>query len=278
MFGDIVKVTPSSKVVGDLALYMVANNLTAKDIFEKGETVSFPQSVIGFFKGDLGQPHNGFPQELQKIILKDVKPYTDLPNAHLEPVDFDKEFEQFKRKFDKNQTFLDFLSYKFYPKVFEEFYQHKQNYGNVSVIPSPQFFYGMQNNEEAMFEMDNGKSIIVKLMYSTEPDENGIRTVYFKLNGQTRGIEVKDLSVTNVKASKVKATDANHVGSPLQGMLSKIFVREGDLVKKNTPLFTIEAMKMESTVSAIGDGKVKKIVLNEGTLIEPEDLIIELEK
>lgn len=277
MFGDIVKVTPSSKVVGDLAMFMVTNNLTSEDIFSRGETLSFPQSVIGFFKGELGQPYGGFPERLQKLILKDVQPYTDQPNAHLEPVDFDTEFEAFKQKFDKNQTLLDFLSYKFYPKVFEEFYQHQQEYGNVSVVPSPQFFFGMEHNEETLIEVDKGKNIIVRYMYSTEPDENGMRTVYFKLNGQTRGIEVKDNSVKNVKESHVKASEAHHVGAPLQGLLSKIFVKEGDVVKKNTPLFTIEAMKMESTVSAFREGTIKRIVLKEGTMIEPEDLVIEYE-
>ncbi len=161
--------------------------------------------------------------------------------------------------------------------MFEEFYQHQQEYGNVSVVPSPQFFFGMEHNEETLIEVDKGKNIIVRYMYSTEPDENGMRTVYFKLNGQTRGIEVKDNSVKNVKESHVKASEAHHVGAPLQGLLSKIFVKEGDVVKKNTPLFTIEAMKMESTVSAFREGTIKRIVLKEGTMIEPEDLVIEYE-
>lgn len=276
LFGDIVKVTPSSKVVGDMALFMVTNNLSTKDIFEKGENISFPESVKSMMRGDLGQPPGGWPKELQKIVLKNEKPYTDLPNAHLHPVDFDKEFEAFIAQFDSSLTFLDFLSYKFYPKVFEEYYKHNQQYGDVSSLPTPAFFYGMKNNEELLIEIGKGKTLIVRLLYVSDCDENGMRSVYFRLNGQTRALEVHDKHANITKVSHAKAKGEHHIGAPLQGMLSKLFVNEGDAVKKNMPLFTIEAMKMETTITASRDMKIDKIILKEKTLVEADDLVIEI--
>ncbi|MEO8146496.1 MAG: pyruvate carboxylase [Bacteroidia bacterium] len=277
LFGDIVKVTPSSKVVGDMALYMVTNNLTTKDIFERGDSLSFPESVKSMFKGDLGQPHGGWPAALQKIILKDEKAYTDLPNAHLAPINLDKEFEEFRNQFDASLTFLDFLSYKFYPKVFEEYYKHLKQYGDVSMVPTPAFFYGMKNNEEILIEIGKGKTLIVRLLYVGDADESGMRTVYFRLNGQTRAIEVKDIKTNITKHSNIKITDSTkQVGAPMQGMLSKIFVKEGATIKKNEPLFTIEAMKMETTITAPRDFTVTKIVLKEKTLVEQDDLVMEV--
>jgi pyruvate carboxylase len=275
LFGDIVKVTPSSKVVGDMALYMVSNGYSKEDILTKGENISFPDSVKNFFKGDLGQPPGGFPEELQKLILKDAIPYTNRPNAHLEPIDFDKEIKIFNEKFERNNGELDFLSYKFYPKVYEEFYKHQREYGNVSIIPTPIFFYGMQADEEFIIELNHGKAIIVSLMYISAADENGVRLVYFKLNGQTRNIEVKDLNIKVDTVAHQKISSENHIGAPLQGMLSQVFVKEGDTVAKNAPLFTIEAMKMENTITATKAFTIKKVVLNAGTMVHSEDLIIE---
>lgn len=277
LFGDIVKVTPSSKVVGDLAQYMVSNGYTKEDILEKGDSISFPQSVKSFFKGDLGQPYGGFPEKLQKLILKNEKPYTELPNAHLEPIDFGNELSAFYKKFDSSLTFLDFLSYKFYPKVFEEYYTHHNTYGNVSFIPSLEFFYGMKNGQEVMIEIVYGKNILVKLEYISEPDENGFRSVFFKLNGQARAIEIKDKNVHIIKQSNRKVSGQNEIGAPLQGMISKVFVKPGDSVKKNAPLFTIEAMKMETTIVANNNVKIKGIQLAEGKMVDADDMVIEIE-
>jgi pyruvate carboxylase len=276
LFGDIVKVTPSSKVVGDLAQYMVSNGYTKEDILEKGESISFPQSVKSFFKGDLGQPHGGFPEKLQKLILKDEKPYKELPNAHLQPIDFGTELSEFYKKFDSSLTFLDFLSYKFYPKVFEEYYTHYQTYGNVSFVPSLEFFYGMKNGQEIMIEIIYGKNILAKLEYISEADENGIRTAFFKLNGQGRAIEIKDKNVNITKQANRKASGQHEIGAPLQGMISKIFVKPGDSVKKNAPLFTIEAMKMETTIVANNDYLIKGIQLAEGRMVDADDMVIEV--
>ena len=277
LFGDIVKVTPSSKVVGDMAMFMVNNKLTKEDIFTK-ENLAFPESVKSMMRGDLGQPFGGWPTELQKIILKDEKPYTDLPNAHLAPIDFEKEFELFQNKFDNYQSFFDFLSWKFYPKVFEEYYNFTKQFGDISAIPTPAFFYGMKSNEEILVNIGQGKTLIIRLLYISEnADESGNKTVFFRLNGQTRSIEVKDNKAKVEKQSNSKAKSDSQIGSPLQGRLTKIFVKEGDIVKKNAPLFTIEAMKMETTITANNDLKIKKIHLPEMTMVENEDLIIERE-
>ena len=276
MFGDIIKVTPSSKVVGDMALFMTSNNYSREDIFEKGDSISFPDSVIALFRGDLGQTTGGFPIELQKLILKNEKPYTNRPNEHLQPIDFDDEYKLFENKFGKEYTFLDFLSYKFYPKVFEEYAAHREQFGDVFYLPTTTFFYGLDASEETLIEISPGKSILVRMMYVTDADEHGIRSVFFKLNGQTRAIEVKDKNFKVTKESNKKVSNENEIGAPLQGMLSKVLVKQGDTVEKNTPLFSIEAMKMESTVLAPKAGIVNKIILSAGSLVEQDDVVVEL--
>ncbi len=283
LFGDIIKVTPSSKVVGDMAQFMVSNNLTVKDIQEKGESISFPQSVLSFFKGDLGQPVGGFNQELQKTILKGHKPYSERPNAHLAPIDFEHEFAMFRNQFSagmgRELKITDFLSYKLYPKVFSDAYQKHLKYGNLMNVPTKNFFYGMDIGEEIMVELDRGKSILVSLMLKGEPDENGNVSIIFKVNGQSRSVLIRDTSITVVKQEKIKAdnNDPKHIGSPLQGLLSAVLVEKGQSVKKNQPLFIIEAMKMETTVTATEEGKVFKIQLEGGTLVNSEDLVLVME-
>ncbi|MBL4655161.1 MAG: pyruvate carboxylase, partial [Bacteroidia bacterium] len=276
LFGDVIKVTPSSKVVGDLALYMTSNNLTAEDILERGEQVSFPESVKSYFKGDLGQPYKGFPKKLQAIVLKGEKPFKNRPNAHLQPIDFDIEFEEFKKKFDKHRSFLDFLSYKLYPKVFEDYYNFQTEFGDVMPVPSPPFFFGMKHNEELLIEIASGKNLLIQLVNAGDTDENGMRIVYFKLNGQTRGIEIRDRSFKVEKEVHRKVEAENEIGAPLQGRISKILVKTGSNIKKNGPLFIIEAMKMESTITSPEKGKVKRVHLKEGAMVEQDDLIIEL--
>lgn len=282
LFGHLVKVTPSSKVVGDMAQYLISNNLSIEDVMEKGDTLSFPASVISFFRGELGQPYGGFPEKLQKIILKDIEPFQDRPNAHLEPIDITNEFEAFKKEFSglhKDMTINDFLSYKLYPKVFTDYYDLRKVYGNVMKVPTKNFFYGMKIGEEILIELDRGKTLLLEYRSKGTPDDDGRVTVYFKVNGQGRNIKIKDESVTVDKVVHQKADSDNvhHIGSPLQGSLSKILVSEGDTVHKNQPLFVVEAMKMETTITSIKDAKIKKVVLKENTLIDSEDLILVLE-
>ncbi len=277
LFGNIIKVTPSSKVVGDMAMYLTANDFTAADVIEKSDTMAFPESVINFFKGDLGQPYKGFPKEVQGLILKNIKPYTNRPNAHLEPVDFEKELPKFQKKFPLKSEKKDFISFQLYPKVFKDFYDHFELYEDVSNIPTKAFFYGLESGDEVLIEFEPGKVIIVELIYITKANNLGFRTVFFKLNGQTRAVEIKDKTVKVTKKLHLKAVEDNQIGAPLQGKLVGLKVKKGDQVKLEQPLFVLEAMKMESSVLSPLEGKVKRVHLSEGTMVEQNDMVIELE-
>ena len=278
MFGDIVKVTPSSKVVGDMAQFMVANNLSREDVMRKGHSISFPESVQQLFIGEIGQPANGFPEELQKIILKDKVPFNDRPNKHLPPVDFEAELAEFKEKFGANLTILDFLSYKFYPKVYEEGLKFWKEYGDVSIVPTPIFLYGIKLNEDITIEIAKGKTLLIRLLSIGPVDAKGHRTVFFKLNGQTRNVDVVDkaMNIKTVENRKVNKDDEKSIGAPLQGMLSKLLVEKDAKVKQNQPLFVIEAMKMESIITAPFDATVSHIELSAGTLVNTNDLVLNL--
>lgn len=279
MFGDIVKVTPSSKVVGDMAQFMVANDLTPEDVMTNGENISFPESVQQFFLGEIGQPEGGFPKELQRIILKDKQPMTTRAGKHIPPIDFDKELQEFQQQFGEDLGLTDFLSYKLYPKVFEEGLKFWREYGDVSVVPTPLFLYGMKQGEDTTIEIARGKTLLIRLLSIGPVDEHGKRTVFFKLNGQTRNVEVTDRSVKVEHRENKKADKANalHIAAPLQGMLSKLLVKKDETVKKNQPLFVIEAMKMETVITAPFEGKVKHIELAPGMLVNTNDLVMELD-
>jgi pyruvate carboxylase len=279
LFGDVVKVTPSSKVVGDMALFMVTNELTKEEVIERGDTISFPESVISFFKGDIGQPVGGFDTQLQKIILKDVKPFQDRPNEHLKPINFGEEMKTFNEKFGNGYTFNDLLSYLLYPKVFEEYHEVRKEYGDVWLIPTPYFFYGLKDDEEAIVEIDKGKSVLVRLLTCSEPDKEGKRKVFMRLNGQTRIIEVQDkqVKVTLQENEKADKTNKKHISASLQGKLSQILLKEGEEVKLNQPLFVVEAMKMETTITATAKGKINRLVLEPGKMVKADDLVLVLE-
>lgn len=277
LFGDIVKVTPSSKVVGDLAMFMTANGLTKEDILQRGKSLDFPDSVKALLRGDLGQIDGGFPAGLQKIVLKDEQPYTDRPNAHLQPVDFEQEMQEFYNKFGADLGMNDFLSYKLYPKVYTDFHAHFDTYGEVRNLPTRAFFYGLDYNEEILVTIGQGKTVIIKYLNQTEPDEQGMRMVFFELNGQMRSVPVRDRKLKVATVTHRKSAAPNEIGTPLQGNLSRILVKAGDDIAENAPLFIIEAMKMESTVTAPQAGKVRKIHLKERTLVEQGDLVVELE-
>ena len=276
LFGDVVKVTPSSKVVGDMALFMTSNNLTPEDIFAKGDSLSFPDSVKQLFRGDLGQPYGGFPKELQKIILKDELSYTDKPNKHLGATDFERELSAFRTKYDEQLTMEDFLSSKMYPKVFDEFYNFQKYFGDVSYLPTPAFYYPMKANEEILITIEPGKSLLVRFMYMSEANEDGIRDVFFKINGQTRSVQVRDRTIKVTKVEHYKAKTEKEIGAPLQGKLVKVMVKEGEKVSKNQPLFVIEAMKMESTITAPASGNISRVYLQEGIMVEQDDCVVSL--
>jgi pyruvate carboxylase len=211
------------------------------------------------------------------MVLKEEKPYTERPNAHLEPIDFDEEMESFKREFDSEKTILDLISYKLYPKVYRDYHEHFEMYGEVRRLPTPAFFFGLEPNEEIIVSLSKGKNVLVKYLNKTMPDEQGMCLVFFELNGQTRSVQVLDRSLQVERMVNRKATSENEVGAPLQGSISKILVEEGEQVEAGAPLFIIEAMKMESTITAPMAGRVHKVYLTPKTMVTQDDLVVELE-
>lgn len=280
MFGDIVKVTPSSKVVGDMALFMVQNDLTEEDVLKKGMTIDFPDSVVEFFAGYLGQPAGGFPKELQKVILKGKEPITVRPGELLEPVDFEEIEKILNKKLDRPATRYDVLAYALYPKVFLEYAEAVEKYGDLSVLDTPTFFYGMRLGEEIEVEIETGKTLIVKLVAIGPPQADGTRVVYFELNGQPREVIIKDLNIKSAVAEKIKADpdNENHIGATMPGTVIKILVEKGEKVERGDHLLITEAMKMETTVQAPFTGTVKDIYVSSGDSIQTGDLLIELER
>ncbi|MGE6631257.1 pyruvate carboxylase [Bacillus sp. NPDC077027] len=278
MFGDIVKVTPSSKVVGDMALYMVQNDLTEEDVYEKGVTLDFPDSVVELFKGYLGQPHGGFPEKLQKLILKGEEPLTVRPGEKLESVNFDEIKQQFKESHELNLSEKDAIAYALYPKVFSEFVQTAENYGDISVLDTPTFFYGMQLGEEIEVEIEHGKTLIVKLVSVGEPNPDATRVLYFELNGQPREVVIKDESIKSSVQEKTKAdrSNANHIAASMPGTVIKLLVEKGQKVSQGEHLMINEAMKMETTVQAPFTAVVEEIYVNNGESIQTGDLLIVL--
>ncbi|GEN55268.1 pyruvate carboxylase [Halobacillus faecis] len=279
MFGDIVKVTPSSKIVGDMALYMVQNELNEDDIYEKGDSLDFPDSVVEFFQGYLGQPYGGFPAELQRIILKGREPITVRPGELLEPVDFNNLKETLFHSLDRQVTSFDMISYALYPKVFMDHHKFREQYGDMSVLDTPTFFYGMRLGEEIEVEIEQGKTLIVKLVSVGEPQIDGTRTVYFELNGQPREVVVKDENVKAAVQQRPKADKANskHIGATMPGTVIKVLSNKGEEVKKGDHLMITEAMKMETTVQAPFDGVIKDIYVENNEAIHVGDLLIEFE-
>ncbi|MGM7720230.1 pyruvate carboxylase [Metabacillus sp. Hm71] len=280
LFGDIVKVTPSSKVVGDMALFMVQNNLTEDDIFEKGESIDFPDSVIELFEGYLGQPHGGFPKELQRIILKGRQPLTERPGERLEPVNFQAMKEELFHSLGRPVTSFEAIANALYPKVFSEYIKTFEAYGDISVLDTPTFLYGMRLGEEIEVEIEQGKTLIVKLVSIGEPQADGTRIIYFELNGQPREVVIKDESIKSTVVSKVKAEVGNEeqIGATMPGTVIKVLVEKGEKVNKGDHLIITEAMKMETTVQAPFAGTVNAIHVSNGEGIQTGDLLIEIIK
>lgn len=274
LFGGLVKVTPSSKVVGDMAMFMTSNDLNAEEVLRRGAKLDFPDSVKNLMRGDLGQIEGGFNPEIQKLVLKDEKPFTDRPNAHLDPIDWEAAAVEYHDKFGEDPDDKALLAYLLYPKVYADFHASDQEFGQVSNLPTQAFFYGLKPNEEVLVRLSKGKTITIKYLNKTEADAQGNRLVFFSLNGQTRSVTVHDRTLNKEIKRNQKAVAPGEVGSPLMGNLSKILVRVGDQVKSGDPLFVIEAMKMESTITSPVDGEVQAISLKEKTLVETDDLVV----
>ncbi len=281
MFGDIVKVTPSSKVVGDLALFMVTNNLTAMDILTPGKKLNFPKSVVEMMQGWLGQPEGGWPKVLQKIILDSAneKPLKGRPGAKMPKVDFAEVKKTLQSKIKREPSDLDVQSYLMYPQVFLDYEKFTAQYGNVSPIPTPAFFYGLQTGEEIAVEIEEGKTLIIRYLTAGEPREDGTRTVFFELNGQPREVNVPDrsLEATLHKAPKADKDDPDHVAAPMPGKVSNVAVSKGQAVKEGERLLSIEAMKMETAVYSPRAAKVKDVLVKIGSAVSAADLLVVLE-
>ncbi|MCB1800190.1 MAG: pyruvate carboxylase [Gammaproteobacteria bacterium] len=277
LFGDIVKVTPSSKVVGDMAIFLVTRGIKAQDVLNLAPgSVPFPESVIDMLAGGLGQPKDGWPKELQKIVLGERKPIDDRPGLHAEPVDFEVLKSTLAEKLGRDLSDEELLSHLMYPQVFADYEKIRQQYGDLSVLPTPAFFYGLRCEEEIAVEIEPGKTLFIKLLHVGEADKHGVRAVIFELNGDARHIQIQDrnMVVDVVKRPKADPDDPRQVGAPIPGKVSEIAVGVGHKVAKGDPLFTLEAMKMYTTVNAPMAGIVKSIEIEAGTTVDAKDLLL----
>lgn len=281
LLGNIVKVTPTSKAVGDLAIFMFKNGLTKENILTAGAGLSYPDSVVSYFQGMMGQPYGGFPKELQKIVLKDIKPLTDRPGKSLPPVDFESIKKHLVEKYnygDKSEEVMNqkAISYALYPKVYEDYCEHFQMYNDVTRLESHVYFYGLRKGEETYLNIGEGKQLLIKYLEEGEPDENGVRTLTFQVNGMLRTVKIQDKNLEIKADRKLKAdkTNPQHLGSSIPGTVGKVLVKEGDAVTENMPLLTVEAMKMETTVVSKITGTVDKIYVQQGDTVSQDDLLM----
>ncbi|WP_123055060.1 pyruvate carboxylase [Clostridium sp. JN-1] len=282
MVGDIVKVTPSSKMVGDLAIFMVKNDLTPENIYEKAKSMPFPDSVVTFFKGMMGQPMGGFPEKLQKLVLKDEKPITCRPGELLPSEDFGKIKEHLDEKFKMNASDNDVVSYALYPDVFEGYLKYVNEYGDLSHMGSDVFFHGLKEGETCEIEIAEGKTLIVQLLEIGKLDAQGYKTLVFEVNGNRREIKIKDkISSSKIEISEenVEFADPNNedeIGASIPGNVLKVLVHEGDKVEKGQSLVIIEAMKMETNVTSAKTGTVEKVFIKEGNQVKTGELLVKL--
>jgi pyruvate carboxylase len=280
LFGDIVKVTPTSKVVGDMALFMVANNLTADDVLHGTRELAFPESVVEFFEGRLGTPPGGFPEALQQRVLRGRKPIVGRPGASLPPADFKATRAALEKQVGRSISDRELLSYLLYPRVFPELAAHQARYSDTSVLPTTVFFYGMEPGEEASMDIERGKTLILKFLTVGDPHGDGTRTVFFELNGQPREVLVLDRSLAGQVAARPKAEAGNplQVGAPMPGLVVRVLVVAGDDVTPGQKLFTLEAMKMETTLYAERAGRIAQVAVQAGTQVEAGELLLRYEK
>jgi pyruvate carboxylase len=279
LFGDLIKVTPSSKVVGDMAMFLVKNGIEPEDLFgEKGRDLAFPESVVGLARGMLGQLHGGFPEALRKVILKDQEPITCRPGELLEPADLDQERQKAAQRIGGYVDDESLVSWLLYPNVFPELVRHRDEYSDTSMVPTPVFLYGLEPGQETSIEIEPGKTLIVRLVTVGKLEKDGTRDLFFELNGEARTITVRDQAAAQAGAVRVKADrgNASHVGAPMPGKVVKVNVKPGDEVKAGAVLVVTEAMKMETNVKAKADCRIAEVRFKEGDKVEKEDLLVVL--
>ncbi len=276
MFGDLIKVTPSSKMVGDLAIKMVTSGLTRAQIEDPAVDVAFPESVVQFMHGDIGQPYGGFPQALQRKVLKGRVPLTSRPGDALPPLNLTVERSVAQKLAGRDVTDAELASYLMYPKVFVEYAKDRMRFGNVSALPTGAFFYGMQVGDEITVDLERGKSLIIRFIAASEVAEDGLRTVFFELNGQPRSVRVPDRShvATRSPTRKADIADAKQIGAPMPGHVITVNAVEGQKVARGETLLTIEAMKMETAVRADQDSIVSSVLVIPGQQVDAKDLLM----
>jgi len=278
LFGDIVKVTPSSKVVGDLALFMVANDLSPEDVANPEKEISFPDSVISMMRGELGYPADGFPPALQARILKGQAPIVGRVGAHLPPVDLEAQRAQAEKATAHRVSDTDLASYLMYPKVFVDYAEHRRKYGDVSVLPTAVFFNGLDEKDEIAVDIDQGKTLVIRMTGRADLADEGETKLFFELNGQPRPMRIARAGQEGARKSHPKAEEGNtaHVPAPMPGAVATVAVKAGQKVSKGNPLVSIEAMKMETAILAERDATVARVLVQPGDRVEAKDLLVEL--
>jgi pyruvate carboxylase len=278
MFGDIVKVTPTSKVVGDLALLMVTSGISREQVLDPHTDVAFPESVVQLFRGELGQPYGGFPPDLQRKVLKGAEPLTERPGATLPAVDLAAARARMQQSLPRPVTEEDLASYLMYPKVWLEYAQERGLYGDPGILPTAVFFYGMEPGQEISVDLERGKTLIVRYVATSEPHEDGTRTVFFELNGQPRPVRVPDQSLVAKRPPprKVEPGNPRHVGAPMPGVVATVKAVVGTRVARGDLLLALEAMKMETAVRAESDGEVAEVLARPGQAVDAKDLLVVL--
>ncbi|MFY8199423.1 MAG: biotin/lipoyl-containing protein, partial [Pirellula staleyi] len=278
LLGDIVKVTPTSKAVGDLALFMVANDLSATDVVRGTREIAYPGSVLDLVGGMMGQPPGGFPEQAKRSILKNNPEVLERPGESLAPVDFEEISSRLKTKMGREMTMREVVTSALYPKVFDEYLTHVRTYGDVSLLPTSVFFFGPAIGEEFYVDIEPGKRLIIKFLAVGEARPNGTRTVFFELNGQPREVEVVDRSIESKATRRLKAdaADPTHVAAGMPGMVIGVAVVQGAKVAKGQKLLALEAMKMETVINAERDGEITQLLVQSGSQVETGDLLFVL--
>jgi pyruvate carboxylase len=278
LFGDIVKVTPTSKVVGDMTLLMITSGLRREQVLDPDTNVAFPQSVVQLFRGELGQPLGGFPAQLQRKILKGQPPLGQRAGALLPPADLTAERARIQEKLPRPVTDDDLASYLMYPRVWSDYARDRLQYGDVGTLPTPVFFYGMEPGQEMSVDIERGKTLIVRHLATSEAHQDGTRTVFFELNGQPRSVRVQDRSQVAKRPPQRKIEPGNpkHVGAPMPGTIATVTATPGRKVARGDVLMMLEAMKMETAVRAEADGEVAEVLARPGQQVDAKDLLLVL--
>jgi pyruvate carboxylase len=266
------------KVSGDMAIFLVSHGMTVHEFEQLGadHTFTLPNSVVDMFMGSLGEPAGGWPAKIRKVILKGAKPQKGRPGARMKPADLEAAAAAVEKQIGHKPPHTDVLSYLMYPSVFLKFAKARQSYGDLEVLPTPQFFYGMQSGEEIALDLEAGKTLFVKYLTVSEPHPDATRTMFFELNGQPREVTVRDKTLKETVAAKPKADPlvAGQVGAPIPGAVTSFFVEVSEVVKKGDRLLVMEAMKMQTTVYAPVEGKIMQKLVAAGEQVEAKDLLV----